>query len=90
MVKRLACGLVCLVVFAASAFAEPAEIEFGAIDVAAGTFTLQFPAADKALELYYAEAWADDSLDDYEQWRAPVFVADIPAGTSEVTVTVPE
>ena len=90
IVRKLALSIAGFLAFAASTFAEPAGIEFGAIDVATGTFTLQFPAVDKALELYYAEAWADDSLDDYEQWRAPVFVADIPAGTSEVTVTVPE
>ena len=90
IVRKLALSIAGFLAFAASTFAEPAGIEFGAIDVATGTFTLQFPAVDKALELYYAEAWADDSLDDYEQWRAPLFVADIPAGTSEVTVTVPE
>ena len=89
-IRKLALCLAGLLVFAASTFAEPAGIEFGAIDVAAGTFTLQFPAADKALELYYAEAWADDSPADYSQWRAPVFLRDIPAGMTEATVTVSE
>ena len=89
-VRKLALGLLCLAAFAASVYAEPAEIVVASSDYSTGTFTLQFPAAAKALELYYAKAWADDTADDYTEWRSPVFLQDIPAGTSEVTVTVPE
>ena len=69
--------------------ADPGAIEIVASNFGTGEFTLRVPSSEKPLELYWAAAWADDT-DDYSQWCAPVFVADIPAGTSEVTVTVPE
>ena len=66
----------------------PAEIEVVASNLGTGEFSLRIPASEKPLELYWAAAWADDT-DEYSQWRAPVFLQDVPAGTTEVTVTVP-
>ena len=68
--------------------ADPSAIEVVAGNFGTGEFTLRVPASEKPLELYWAAAWADDT-DEYSQWRAPVFLQDVPAGTTEVTVTVP-
>ncbi len=68
--------------------ADPGAIEVVASNFSTGEFTLRVPASEKPLELYWAAAWADDTAD-YAQWRAPVFLSNIPAGTTEVTVTVP-
>ena len=77
------------VLAAGAALADaPAEIEVVANNFGTGEFTLRVPASEKPLELYWAAAWADDT-DEYSQWRAPVFLQDVPAGTTEVTVTVP-
>ena len=70
--------------------ADLGAIEVVASNLGTGEFSLRVPVSAKPLELYYAAACADDSLDDYAQWRSPVFLRDIPAGTTEVTVTVPE
>ena len=67
---------------------DPAAIEVVASNFGTGEFTLRVPASEKPLELYWATAWADDT-DEYSQWRAPVFLSNVPAGTTEVTVTVP-
>lgn len=66
----------------------PAAIEVVSGNLGTGAFTLRVPTSEKPLELYWAAAWADDT-DEYSQWRAPVFLQDVPAGTTEVTVTVP-
>ena len=71
-----------------AAQAEPGAIEVVASNFGTGEFTLRVPSSEKPLELYWATAWADDT-DEYSQWRAPVFLSNIPAGTTEVTVTVP-
>ena len=77
------------VLAAGAALADaPAEIEIVAGNFGTGEFTLRVPTSEKPLELYWAAAWADDT-DEYAQWRAPVFLQDVPAGTTEVTVTVP-
>ena len=77
------------VLAAGAALADaPAEIEVVANNFGTGEFTLRVPSSEKPLELYWAAAWADDT-DEYSQWRAPVFLQDVPAGTTEVTVTVP-
>ena len=68
--------------------ADPGAIEVVASNFGTGEFTLRVPTSEKPLELYWAAAWADDT-DEYSQWRAPVFLQDVPAGTTEVTVTVP-
>ena len=68
--------------------ADPGAIEVVASNFGTGEFTLRVPSSEKPLELYWAAAWADDTAD-YSQWRAPVFLQDVPAGTTEVTVTVP-
>ena len=68
--------------------ALPGAIEIVSSEFSTGKFTLRVPASEKPLELYWAAAWADDT-DEYSQWRAPVFLQDVPAGTTEVTVTVP-
>ena len=68
--------------------ADPGAIEIVAGNFGTGEFTLRVPASEKPLELYWASAWADDT-DEYSQWRAPLFLQDVPAGTTEVTVTVP-
>ena len=68
--------------------ADPGAIEVVARNFGTGEFTLRVPASEKPLELYWAAAWADDTAD-YAQWRAPVFLSNIPAGTTEVIVTVP-
>jgi len=73
--------------FAAQA-ADPGAIEVVAGNFGTGEFTLRVPTSEKPLELYWAAAWADDTAD-YAQWRAPLFLQSIPAGTTEVTVTVP-
>ena len=73
--------------FAAQA-ADPGAIEVVASNFGTGEFTLRVPSSEKPLELYWAAAWADDTAD-YAQWRAPLFLQSIPAGTTEVTVTVP-
>ena len=88
-------GFIGLMIAAAvfcGAFAAQAA-DLGAIEVVTGNFgtgkfTLRVPASEKPLELYWAAAWADDT-DEYAQWRAPVFLQDVPAGTTEVTVTIP-
>ena len=85
-------GLMIAAAVFSGAFAAQA-VDLGAIEVVAsnfgtGEFTLRVPASEKPLELYWAAAWADDT-DEYSQWRAPVFLSNIPAGTTEVTVTVP-
>ena len=69
--------------------ADPGAIEVVASNFGTGEFTLRVPASEKPLELYWAAAWADDTTADYAQWRDPVFLQDVPAGTTEVTVTVP-
>ena len=66
----------------------PAEIEVVAGNLGTGEFSLRIPASEKPLELYWAAAWADDT-DEYSQWRDPVFLSDVPAGTTEVNVAVP-
>lgn len=77
------------VLAAGAALADaPAEIEIVASNLGTGEFTLRVPASEKPLELYWAAAWADDT-DEYAQWRAPLYLQDVPAGTTEVTVTVP-
>ena len=73
--------------FAAQA-ADPGAIEVVAGNFGTGEFTLRVPTSEKPLELYWAAAWADDT-DDYAQWRDPVFLQDVLAGTTEVNVTVP-
>ena len=85
-------GLMIAAAVFSGAFAAQAA-DLGAIEIVAsnfgtGEFTLRVPTSEKPLELYWAAAWADDT-DDYSQWRAPVFLQDVPAGTTEVTVTVP-
>ena len=90
-IRKLACGVVAsaLVCGAFAALADaPAAIEVVAGKFDTGEFTLRVPASGVPLELYWAAAWADDT-DDYAQWRDPVFLQDVPAGTTEVTVTVP-
>ena len=67
----------------------PAAIEVVSGNLGTGAFTLRVPASEKPLELYWAAAWADDSATDYAQWRDPVFLQDVAAGTTEVNVTVP-
>ena len=71
-----------------AAQAEPGAIEVVAGNFGTGEFTLRVPSSEKPLELYWAAAWADDTAD-YSQWRAPLFLQSVPAGTTEVTVTVP-
>ncbi|MBR2940584.1 MAG: hypothetical protein IKC14_04665, partial [Kiritimatiellae bacterium] len=71
-----------------AAQAEPGAIEVVAGNYGTGEFTLRVPASEKPLELYWAAAWADDT-DEYAQWRDPVFLTDVAAGTTEVAVTVP-
>ena len=73
--------------FAAQA-ADPGAIEVVASNFGTGEFTLRVPSSEKPLELYWAAAWADDT-DEYSQWRAPLYLQSVPAGTTEVTVTVP-
>ena len=73
--------------FAARA-ADPGAIEVVASNLGTGEFSLRIPASEKSLELYWAAAWADDTAD-YAQWRDPVFLTDVAAGTTEVNVTVP-
>ncbi len=68
--------------------ADPGAIEVVASNFGTGEFTLRVPSSEKPLELYWAAAWADDT-DEYAQWRAPVYLQDVPAGTTEVTVMVP-
>ena len=68
--------------------ADPGAIEVVASNFSTGEFTLRVPSSAKPLELYWAAAWADDTAD-YSQWRAPVFLQDVPAGTTEVNVAVP-
>ena len=69
--------------------ADQGAIEIVAGNFGTGEFTLRVPASEKPLELYWAAAWADDT-NEYSQWRAPVFLSNVPAGTTEVTVTVPD
>ena len=71
-----------------AAQAEPGAIEVVASNFGTGEFTLRVPSSEKPLELYWATAWADDT-DEYSQWRAPVFLSNVPAGTTEVNVAVP-
>ena len=71
-----------------AAQADPGAIEVVASNFGTGEFTLRVPSSEKPLELYWAAAWADDTAD-YAQWRAPLYLQDVPAGTTEVTVTVP-
>ena len=87
IVRKLALSIAGLLAFAAQA-ADPGVIEVVASNLGTGEFSLRIPASGKPLELYWAVAWADDT-DEYSQWRAPVFLQDVPAGTTEVTVTVP-
>lgn len=87
IVRKLALSIAGLLAFAAQA-ADPGAIEVVASNLGTGEFTLRVPSSEKPLELYWATAWADDT-DEYSQWRAPVFLSNIPAGTTEVTVTVP-
>lgn len=87
IVRKLALSIAGLLVFAAQA-ADPGAIEVVASNLGTGEFTLRVPVSAKPLELYWAAAWADDTAD-YAQWRAPVFLQDVPAGTTEMTVTVP-
>ena len=68
--------------------AYPGAIEVVASNFGTGEFALRVPVSAKPLELYWAAAWADDT-NEYSQWRAPLFLQDVPAGTTEVTVTVP-
>ena len=68
--------------------ADPGAIEVVASNFGTGEFALRVPVSAKSLELYWAAAWADDT-NEYSQWRAPLFLQDVPAGTTEVTVTVP-
>ena len=86
MVKALAAAaaLTAGVVLAA----DPGVIEVVASNLGTGEFSLRIPASEKPLELYWAAAWADDTAD-YAQWRDPVFLTDVAAGTTEVNVTVP-
>lgn len=68
--------------------ALPGAIEIVSSEFSTGKFTLRVPVSEKPLELYWAAAWADDT-EDYTQWRSPVFLTEVPAGATEVNVTVP-
>lgn len=79
-----------LAVTAMLAFAAPAEIEIGEANPATGEVSLRFSPASEALQLYCAKMWADDTAENYTQWRDPIFLMDIPVGTEEVNIVIPK
>lgn len=75
-----------------SALADSVEIEIVSADRETGEYTLRLPTAKKDLQLYFVSVKAreGDSALDRGNWRNPRFLQTVPAGTSELTVCVPE
>lgn len=69
--------------------ATPSEIQVVSDNCETGEFTLRLPAADRELALYSVVANGSDSLAELSQWRNPHFVQTVPAGTTDLSVTIP-
>ena len=90
LMKLAMTGVVAFALTAVAGIAEAAsEIRVVNSDPTTGEFTLQFDAAQKDLLLYFAKAGEDDNPAVTDTWRNPLFLQDVPAGATELTVTVP-
>lgn len=90
LMKLAMTGVVAFALTAVAGIAEAAsEIRIVNSDPTTGEFTLQFDAAQKNLQLYFAKAGEDDNPAVTDTWRNPLFLRDVPAGETELTVTVP-